>query len=129
MKSLIFITLLLSLNLSADDSKFEKAILGKWLKVSPNSSVKFVGTFEFFKNKTFGVNGKMTLINSGKSIKVIMKGEWKIKDGFIEEKVNQSTLPFSTKISKDEIISITKEKFVYKDKRNITHFYTKVKNE
>lgn len=97
------------------DEQISKLLVGKWLvDLDEGKGVKIKGSTTYKKDGT--VDAEATIELGDKSIKMVLAGTWKVKDGVIISTVTKTNNPEIVKeglTTKDKVVSIDDKSLKY----------------
>jgi len=104
-----------------NDYKLKKKIAGSWKKILKRKNSIIYVTTTFYCNGNFNTQAIKKIIN--KKYKLYSKGKWYIKNGYLIEKVSSSNYTKRGSISKDKIVLINKNQFIYQTSKGKAFSY------
>lgn len=112
------------------DAEISKLLIGKWVvEDGTEKGPRIKGTNHY---KEDGVlDTEATIEANGKTIKVTLSGNWKVKDGIIVATVTKTSTPELIKeghVSKDQVISIDDKMLKYKSEKGKESVRKRVKD-
>jgi len=131
-KCLVFATLMLVCSISnaesLTDSQLKSLIVGKWKVEFQDGPVK-VDAIDHFTETGKLISKGIVLLN-GQKIELEMSGVWEIKKGFVKatlQKTNRPDMLPPGHISTDQILSIDKNTYKYKNESGKIRVYKRIK--
>jgi hypothetical protein len=113
------------------DEEVNKLLVGKWIvdEGDGQKEPKIKGSVTYKKDGTVEVEA--TLDFGKESLKIILEGTWKVKDGVITATVTKTSHPELIKeghVSKDKLISVSDKELKYKDEMGKEKLHKRMKD-
>jgi hypothetical protein len=113
------------------DEEIGKLLVGKWIidEGDGQKEPKIKGSIVYKKDNT--VNLEATLDFGKETLKIILEGTWKVKDGVIIATVTKTSHPEHIKeghVSRDILISVTEKELKYKDEMGKEKLHKRTKD-